>query len=80
MPGDTEAGMKRKAELDSLEREIEADIHNYVPMTGVKRRNVEAILGAARKTKNIHTGQPGEKKRVRKSIEILSGKEKPNDI
>lgn len=46
--------MKRKDELDSLEREIEAGIHTYVPMTGVKRRNVEAILDATRKTKNIN--------------------------
>jgi predicted DNA binding CopG/RHH family protein len=46
--------MKRKSKLDSYERGIESEIHKYVPITGTKRRRVEAILDASGKTKNIN--------------------------
>ena len=46
--------MKRKIELDQFEKDIEAHIDNYVPITGEKRRRIEAILERGRKTKNIN--------------------------
>jgi predicted DNA binding CopG/RHH family protein len=46
--------MKSKSKLDSYERGIESEIHKYVPVTGARRRKVEAILDASRKTKNIN--------------------------
>ena len=46
--------MKHKSKLDSYERGIESEIHTYVPVTGARRRKVEAILEASRKTKNIN--------------------------
>ena len=46
--------MKRKSKVDSYERAIESEIHKYVPVTGARRRKVEAILDVSRKTKNIN--------------------------
>ncbi len=46
--------MKSKSKLDSYERGIESEIHKYVPVTGARRRKVEAILDVSRKTKNIN--------------------------
>jgi len=46
--------MKRKIKLDPFEKEIESHIDEFVPMTGEKRRSIEAILERSRKTKNIN--------------------------
>jgi len=46
--------MKRKIKLDPFEKEIEAHIDEFVPITGEKRRSIEAILERSRKTKNIN--------------------------
>jgi predicted DNA binding CopG/RHH family protein len=46
--------MKRKIKLDPLEKEIESHIDEFVPITGEKRRSIEAILERSRKTKNIN--------------------------
>ena len=46
--------MKRKIKLDPFEKEIESHIDEFVPITGEKRRNIEAILERSRKTKNIN--------------------------
>jgi predicted DNA binding CopG/RHH family protein len=46
--------MKRKIKLDSFEKEIESHIDEFVPITGEKRRSIEAILERSRKTKNIN--------------------------
>ena len=46
--------MKRKTELDPFEKEIESHIDELVPITGEKRRSIEAILERSRKTKNIN--------------------------
>jgi predicted DNA binding CopG/RHH family protein len=46
--------MKRKIKLDPFEKEIESHINEFVPITGEKRRNIEAILERSRKTKNIN--------------------------
>jgi predicted DNA binding CopG/RHH family protein len=46
--------MKRKVNLDSYEKQVESGIHSYVPISGTKRRKVQAILEATRKTKNIN--------------------------
>jgi len=102
--------MKRKIKLDSFEREIEADIHKYVPIAGAKRRKIESILEVTRKTKNINirineldlaslkrnaeeegipyqtlissvlhkylAGRLVDEKHIRKSIEMLSTKDR----
>jgi predicted DNA binding CopG/RHH family protein len=46
--------MKRKINLDPFEKEIESHIDEFVPITGEKRRSIEAILERSRKTKNIN--------------------------
>lgn len=46
--------MKKTIKLDSFEKGIEAHIHEAVPITGEKRRRIEAILDRNRKTKNIN--------------------------
>jgi len=46
--------MKRKINLDPFEKGIEAHIDKSVPITGEKRRRIEAILERSRKTKNIN--------------------------
>jgi len=46
--------MKRKIKLDPLEKGIETHIDESVPITGDKRRRIEAILERSRKTKNIN--------------------------
>jgi predicted DNA binding CopG/RHH family protein len=46
--------MKRKIKLDPFEKEIESHVDEFVPITGEKRRSIEAILERSRKTKNIN--------------------------
>jgi predicted DNA binding CopG/RHH family protein len=46
--------MKKRINLDSFEKEIEAHGSDYVPMSGAKRTRVEAILEKSRKTRNIN--------------------------
>ena len=46
--------MKQKIKLDPFEKEIEAHVDKYVPITGDKRRRIEAIIERSRKTKNIN--------------------------
>jgi predicted DNA binding CopG/RHH family protein len=46
--------MKRKTELDSHEKQIEAESPGYVPVRGTKKIRIEGILEKARKTKNIN--------------------------
>jgi predicted DNA binding CopG/RHH family protein len=46
--------MKRKIKLGPFEKEIESHIDEFVPITGEKRRSIEAILERSRKTKNIN--------------------------
>ena len=46
--------MNRKIKLDPFEKEIESHIDEFVPITGEKRRSIEAILERSRKTKNIN--------------------------
>jgi predicted DNA binding CopG/RHH family protein len=46
--------MKRKISLDRYEKQVESDIHSYVPISGTRRRKIEAILDTTRKTKNIN--------------------------
>jgi predicted DNA binding CopG/RHH family protein len=49
-----EVPMKQKTNLDRYEKQIESDVHSYVPISGTKRRKIETILDATRKTKNIN--------------------------
>ncbi|MBM4334105.1 MAG: hypothetical protein FJ117_23300 [Deltaproteobacteria bacterium] len=46
--------MKRTIKLDPFEKGIETHIDESVPITGEKRRRIEAILERSRKTKNIN--------------------------
>ena len=46
--------MKRKISFDKYEKQLESDIDTHVPIAGVKRRKIEAILDVTRKTKNIN--------------------------
>ncbi len=46
--------MKQKIKLDPFEKEIEAHVDNFVPITGEKRRRIEGILERSRKAKNIN--------------------------
>jgi len=46
--------MAKQAALDSLEKAIEANIDKYAPVTGTRRRRIEAALEAARKTRSIN--------------------------
>ena len=46
--------MKRKINLDRYEKQVESGIHSYVPISGTRRRKIETILDATRKTKNIN--------------------------
>ena len=46
--------MKKTIKLDSFEKGIETHIDESVPITGEKRRRIEAILERSRKTKNIN--------------------------
>ena len=46
--------MKQKTNLDRYEKQIESEVHSYVPISGAKRRKIETILDATRKTKNIN--------------------------
>jgi predicted DNA binding CopG/RHH family protein len=46
--------MKRKISLDSSERQFESGIDSFVPISGAKRRKIEAALATTRKTKNIN--------------------------
>ena len=47
-----EVPMKQKTNLDRYEKQIESEVHSYVPISGTKRRKIETILDATRKTKN----------------------------
>ena len=49
-----EVPMKQKTNLDRYEKKIEAEVHSYVPISATKRRKIETILDATRKTKNIN--------------------------
>jgi predicted DNA binding CopG/RHH family protein len=49
-----EVPMKQKNSLDQYEKQIESKVHSYVPISGTRRRKIETILGATRKTKNIN--------------------------
>ena len=49
-----EAPMKQKTNLDRYEKQIESEVRSYVPISGTKRRKIETILDATRKTKNIN--------------------------
>jgi predicted DNA binding CopG/RHH family protein len=102
--------MAKRTSLDAYEKRIESSIDTYVPMTAVKRRAVDGILEATRKTKNINirineldlanlrksaeeegipyqtlissvlhkylAGRLVDEKHVRKSIELLSRRER----
>ena len=46
--------MKQRISLDKSEKQIESAIDKFVPITGSKRRRIEAILESTRKTKNIN--------------------------
>jgi predicted DNA binding CopG/RHH family protein len=46
--------MKNKILLDSLEKEIESNVAEYVPIIGTKRARIETILEKGRKIKNIN--------------------------
>jgi predicted DNA binding CopG/RHH family protein len=46
--------MKQKNSLDRYEKQIESEVHSYVPISGTRRRKIETILDATRKTKNIN--------------------------
>jgi predicted DNA binding CopG/RHH family protein len=46
--------MEQKIKLDSFEKEIEAHVDKFVPVTGEKRRRIETIIERSRKTKNIN--------------------------
>jgi len=46
--------MKKTIKLDPFEKGIEAHIDKSAPITGEKRRRIEAILEKSRKTKNIN--------------------------
>ena len=46
--------MKQRINLDRSEKQIESAIQSYVPISGAKRRKIETILDATRKTKNIN--------------------------
>ncbi len=46
--------MKQTIRLDSNEKEIEAQVDELIPVTGEKRRRIEAIIERSRKTKNIN--------------------------
>jgi predicted DNA binding CopG/RHH family protein len=46
--------MKRKTELDSFEKEIEARSSEFVPGRGAKRTKIENVLEKARKARNIN--------------------------
>jgi predicted DNA binding CopG/RHH family protein len=50
----SEVPMKQKTNLDRYEKQIESEVHSYVPISGTKRRKIETILNATRKTKNIN--------------------------
>ena len=46
--------MAKRTSLDAYEKRIESNIDKYVPLTGARRRTVDAILKVTRKTKNIN--------------------------
>ena len=46
--------MKEKIKLDPFEREIEAQVDKFRPITGEKRRRIEAIIESSWKSKNIN--------------------------
>ena len=46
--------MKKKIELNALEKEIEAHSSEYRPVAGAKRDRIEKILARSKKTKNIN--------------------------
>ncbi len=46
--------MTQRTNLDRYEKQIESEVHSYVPISGTKRRKIETILDATRKTKNIN--------------------------
>jgi predicted DNA binding CopG/RHH family protein len=46
--------MKKKIKLDAFEKGMEAHMDQSVPISGEKRRRIEAILERGRKTKNIN--------------------------
>jgi predicted DNA binding CopG/RHH family protein len=49
-----EVQVKQRINLDRQEKQVESAIHSYVPISGAKRRKIETILDATRKTKNIN--------------------------
>ncbi len=46
--------MAKRISLEPSEKEIEDRITQFVPITGEKRRRIDAILEKTRKTKNIN--------------------------
>jgi len=46
--------MRKKIELNALEKEIEAHSSEYRPVAGAKRDRIEKILARSKKTKNIN--------------------------
>ncbi len=46
--------MAKQTGLDSYEKSIEAKIDSYTPVSGNKRRRIEAALETARKTRSIN--------------------------
>ena len=46
--------MAKRLSLDPSEKEIEDRVTQFVPITGEKRRRIDAILEKTRKTKNIN--------------------------
>jgi hypothetical protein len=49
-----EAAMPNKTGLDPLEKAVEADSAGYTPITGEKRKRIDAIVGSGRKSKNVN--------------------------
>ncbi len=46
--------MAKQTNLDAYEKSIEAKIDRYIPVSGEKRRRIEAALAMARKTRSIN--------------------------
>ena len=46
--------MRKKIKLDKAELSIERNIDKYVPVSGERRKALEAILERGRKTRNIN--------------------------
>ena len=46
--------MKQKINLDPFEKEIESQVDKFLPVTGKKRRRIEAVIERSRKTKSMN--------------------------